>query len=406
MYLAAHGGFAGKAVPLGGGAAIANQLEEEWARTKPFEMRVVGPGVLGAGAPSAEDLVRFNEREYAAFCDRFRERCTELALECDPCETAVLANDISEGPDFERLASAGFRIFTIWHVDVVAYIADIYLRGMVKPERLASWWEGLRAAGIARVFPRILQLIFAQQRACVAHSRAVIVPSAGMKEIVGRAYPWAPEDRVQVMPWGARGDGFAKEEVEAAARGLREEFGVKGDERVLLCLSRISPEKGQDALLEALRAWKGPPVTLFLCGAPAFMQGERFYEKLRRLAGRLRGVRTIFPGYVSGLRKSAFFRLADLYVFPSRHESYGLTLMEALSAGLPAVCLNHQGARETMREEFGAIVENAEELPGAIARLLEEGPELRRRGEAARRYAQENSFSRCAERLARLIQEA
>ena len=39
----------------------------------------------------------------------------------------------------------------------------------------------------------------------------------------------------------------------------------------------------------------------------------------------------VFPGYVTGERKRAFFALADLYVFPSRHESYGLTLLEALA---------------------------------------------------------------------------
>ena len=87
------------------------------------------------------------------------------------------------------------------------------------------------------------------------------------------------------------------------------------------------------------------------------MQGVRFFEKLRALAAKLRKTRVIFPGYVTGDRKKAFFALADLYVFPSRHESYGLTLLEALAAGVPAVCLDHHDARSVMKEEFGAIVE-------------------------------------------------
>ena len=99
------------------------------------------------------------------------------------------------------------------------------------------------------------------------------------------------------------------------------------------------------------------------------MQGQRFFEKLRELAARLKRTRVVFPGYVTGERKRAFLALADLYVFPSRHESYGLTLMEALAAGLPAVCLDTTGARSVMREEFGALVP-ASGLRAAIATLL------------------------------------
>jgi glycosyltransferase involved in cell wall biosynthesis len=133
------------------------------------------------------------------------------------------------------------------------------------------------------------------------------------------------------------------------------------------------------------------------------MQGERHLAKLQGLARGLPGVRTFFPGYVSGRRKAGFFGMADLYVFPSRHESYGLTLMEALAAGLPAVCLDHQGAREMMRPEFGEMVGRGEELGAAIGRLLGEGEGLRAKSEAARRYAEANRFEDCASRLAGLL---
>jgi hypothetical protein len=129
LYLAAHGGFAGQNVPLGGGAAIADALTAEWSRTQPFDLELVTPAILGASAPSARQLVSFRESEYAAFCDSFRQAATREALRHDPASTAILVNDISEGPDFERLARSGFRIFTVYHVDVVAYIASIYLRG-------------------------------------------------------------------------------------------------------------------------------------------------------------------------------------------------------------------------------------------------------------------------------------
>ena len=122
------------------------------------------------------------------------------------------------------------------------------------------------------------------------------------------------------------------------------------------------------------------------------MQGQRYLDKLKRRAARLRKTRVVFPGYVTGERKAAFFALADLFVFPSRFESYGLTLLEALASGLPAVCLDHVGARSVMREEFGAIAKSAG-LGSAIARLLADEPGLKRMGQAARQFASTERFS-------------
>jgi glycosyltransferase involved in cell wall biosynthesis len=132
------------------------------------------------------------------------------------------------------------------------------------------------------------------------------------------------------------------------------------------------------------------------------MQGVRYLEKLKRLAARLRRTRVIFPGYVTGDRKRAFFALADLYIFPSRHESYGLTLLEALAAGLPAVCLDHHGARSVMRDEFGALVGESELRP-AIARLLLDNERRKAMGSAAREFALHEKFSDRAKQLADII---
>jgi glycosyltransferase involved in cell wall biosynthesis len=407
LYTAAHGGFAGQAIPLGGGAAVANLLQEEWAGTRPFEVELLGPSILGAEAPGGEDLVKFSERQYAEFCRRFRTACTAEVLKHDVRETAVLVNDISEGPDFARLAGAGFRVVTVYHVDVVAYIAAIYLKARVAPETLTGIWEGLRRVGLAGLAPEILQLIFAQQRASLEHSAAVVVPSAGMKSILLKCYPAAPEGKIHVVPWGAPpggppGDGAA----------LRREYGVEEGARVLLCLSRISPEKGQDTLLRALLEWEreggpqGGPLWLFICGAPAFMHGERHMARLKDLAGRLKRIRVEFPGYVSGARKQAFLSMADLYVFPSRHESYGLTLMEALAAGLPAVCVEHQGSREIVEPAFGVMIgagEGPRGLRREVERLLAAPERLREMGRAAREYAEARPFAPAARQVAELL---
>ena len=352
----------------------------------------------------------FNERQYAAFCDAFREAATREALKYDPRETAILVNDISEGPDFRRLRAAGFRIVTVYHVDVVAYIAAIYLHGRLAPATLTRVWEWTRRLHLEQFAPQILRLIFAQQRASLEYSDIVVVPSSGMKATLLACYPGIPVDRIRVLPWGAPPPECGPEQAQAAANTLRREYQVPDNAQVLLCLSRISPEKGQDRLLEALAEWERSgslpdrPLWLFICGEPAFMQGERHMRRLRSLAAALKRVKVVFPGYASGARKGGFFALSDLYIFPSRHESYGLTLMEALAAGLPAVCLDHQGSREVMRADTGRMLMEGDSLWRVVAELLSHDAERRAMGVAARQYAALRPFSQSAARLAEWLQ--
>ena len=94
-------------------------------------------------------------------------------------DTVVLANDVSEGPDFAALRD--YRIFTIYHVDVVAYVADIYFRGLVRPETTVKWYRRLHWA-----LPSISKLVWEKQEASVLHSKGLIMPSEGMKEVLLR----------------------------------------------------------------------------------------------------------------------------------------------------------------------------------------------------------------------------
>ena len=377
LYTAAHGGFAGERVPLGGGAAVFEMLRASWPDVEP----------IVPGSVTGRELVGYSEMEYAAFCRRFEAESTAAILRYEPKDCVVLVNDISEGPDFARLAKAGFRLFTIFHVDVVAYVAAIYGRGWVAPETLVSWHRRLGS-----FCPDVLQLVFQKQLDCVRHSMACIVPSPEMRDVVHRCYGRAV--RVEVLPWGTPPATHTSERAPAADRSS------------LLTLSRISPEKNQHVLLEALLAWEQqgnmPKLRLRLCGQPAFMKGRAYAEKLKNLASRLRQVEVEFPGHVTGQAKADQFAEADLYVFPSSHESYGLTLMEAFQAGLPALTLDHAGAKSLMRAEFGRMASADSFLP-ALQELVRDRARLREMGRAAQAFARANPFAATAERLRNLL---
>ncbi len=415
LYAAAHAGFDLSRVPLGGGAAVADHLTQEWSHTRPFNLQVLSPQILAA-APKDKDLVTYSELRYARFCRDFERALTERILTQDPRSHTVLCNDVSEGPDFKRLAERGHALYTIYHVDVVDYMSRVYFYNAVRPETTTRFYSGIERIGLSRWVPDVCKLVWQKQQDSVRYSKGLLVPSQAMKDVLLRCYPGTPSEKIHVLPWGIWPSPPANPETPANVSALRKKYQLSETDTLLLTLSRISPEKGQDRLLKALQVWEKKStvpsgVVLLICGEAAYMKGRTFMKQLRRLAARLKKTRVHFPGYVSGTQKQTLLSAAHLYLFPSRHESYGLTLMEALQAGLPVIaCANH-GTGDIVQPSFGRLVEGRTEeamiqgLQQAMADLMEKKKEWGAMRSAAQRYAADHAFSASAARLASLLQE-
>ncbi|MCC7518272.1 MAG: glycosyltransferase family 4 protein [Verrucomicrobiae bacterium] len=328
FYAAAHADFP-DTEPLGGGKAVADYLVREWRTSCPFEFETISPDSLGLRL--GQPLVEMGEFAYARFCREFERAATARLLSADPRATVVLTNDLSEGPDFAALGRAGFRIVSLWHVDVVDFFTRMYLRGWIRTETAARAWR--------LPLPGLLRLVFHKQHDCVRHSARIVVPSEPMRETIRRSYRECPEERVEVLPWG----DLSASETPAAS----DVPDVAADEYLVVTMSRISSEKGLERLLRALPRveTEGRRVCVMICGAPAFMTGQRCLRRLRRLVRRVPAcIRVDFPGHLTAGRKAAMLRRADLFVSPSVHESYGLAIAEARSAGCRILSNDHYGA--------------------------------------------------------------
>jgi glycosyltransferase involved in cell wall biosynthesis len=337
LYSAAHAELP-DTEPLGGGKAVADYLIREWREHQPFLLTILSPKSLGfcdAARPAVapyQHLADLTELQYARFCREFERAATTEILKRDPQRCVVLSNDISEGPDFAALGERGYRIVTIFHVDVVEYFTQFYLRGLVRPETAARFrWFG--------VMPDVLRLVFEKQYQCVQHSERIVVPSAPMKEMILRCYLSCAPDKIVVLPWG-------NVSPQNTARPAVAPYQIADDEVVVITLSRLSPEKGIERLLAALPCVeaRGKTLRVFICGGAAYMKGRAYERKLRRLAEKVTTSRVEFTGHVVGAEKAALLQRADIFVSPSRHESYGLTIAEALAAGCRVISHSHYGA--------------------------------------------------------------
>lgn len=355
FYTAAHAEFP-DTEPLGGGKAVADHLIRSWPASVAGPLNVLSPRSVGLNL--AKPLFAMSELEYARFCRQFERATTDVILRHDPQQCVVLANDISEGPDFQTLGETGYRVATIFHVDVVEYFTKFYLRGLVRPETAARqrWF---------RWMPDVLRLVFEKQHRCVRHSQRLIVPSEPMRHTIQRCYPDESRDKVMVIPWGDLAQPVTPDPASIA------DFNLANDEIAIVTLSRLSPEKGIERLLTALPhvTADGHPWRVLVCGAPAYMGGRRYERRLRKLAARLRpAIRVEFPGHLTGQRKASMLHRADVFVSPSRHESYGLTIAEAQRAGCRVVSHRHYGAAGTVID-----CDSPRELGHALSELIRQG---------------------------------
>lgn len=422
LFIGAHLGYSLDKVPLGGGAAVGERLVHEWSRRGDFYVAAIGAGrkppvagmryvQVASELPQTQegpDLTAFSERQYARFCRRFEAAATAAALrEIDSWggeRGLVVVNDIAESPDLAALAARA-PLATVWHVDVVDYFAKMYLGGVVSPKRLVGVYDRIERFGGGRAVPDLLRLVFDKQRRAVLHSTRLVVPSAPMREMLLDCYPARKglAADIVVRPWGGWEPAVDRAAVEREVARLRRTCRVAPDRPVVMTLSRLSPEKGLESLLDALaeieRRGGAPAPTVFLCGEAAYMRGRRTLRRLRLRAARLRETTVHFPGHVSGPTKAALFELADLFVSPSVHESYGLTLAEAIRAGLPVLAGDHYGARELVEPSFGEVAAPAE-FAAALARLLARPRELARMGARAKEAGRALSFETAASALA------
>jgi glycogen synthase len=184
----------------------------------------------------------------------------------------------------------------------------------------------------------------------------------------------------------------------------------EGDPTVLF-VGRFEKRKGIDLLLGAIPQVLAthPSVRFVLLGAHDLPgeHGESYRDVfLREHAGAPWMDRVEMPGIVDDDELWDAYRRCDVFVAPSRFESFGLVYVEAMMAGRPVVALDAGAAPEVVvAGATGELVEaDADALAAAISALLAD-PALRHRMGAAgrRRFEEHYSAAAMAERVERLL---
>ena len=144
------------------------------------------------------------------------------------------------------------------------------------------------------------------------------------------------------------------------------------DHPTILCVARIDRQKNQMALVEALA--RDPRLTVRLVGPatePDYLEALRARAAELGAADRLSVAGSLPPG---SPELAAEYRAADVFALPSRHEPFGIVVLEAWAAGLPVVASNVGGLGRLCAVHPGAALvfdpADPAALSAALARVL------------------------------------
>lgn len=175
------------------------------------------------------------------------------------------------------------------------------------------------------------------------------------QEDYSRAKAWHTCDVKYVPGIGVHTEEFRKESVDRVA--LRNELGIKESDFVFLSVGQLSVRKNHEVVIRALAKINNPKVKYLLVGF-----GE-LEDKLKLLAKDLNiADRVIFAGYRGDVRK--ILHVVDAFAFPSLQEGLPVSLMEAMSVGLPIVCSAVRGNVDLVVNGKGGYVYGCHDVDG------------------------------------------
>lgn len=172
-------------------------------------------------------------------------------------------------------------------------------------------------------------------------------------------------ERVQVWQRGVDTELFRPE---LASREMRDRLSQgHPDAPILLYVGRLSAEKEIDRIKPVLEAI--PDARLALVGDGPYRE---------ELEKHFTDTNTNFVGYLAGEELGSAYASADAFVFPSRTETLGLVLLEAMAAGCPVVAADAGGIPDIVTSGENGYLFDPKDEDGAIAatqRLLDRGAE-------------------------------
>lgn len=193
----------------------------------------------------------------------------------------------------------------------------------------------------------------------------VICCSGYMVDEVRRVFA-LPPDKVVNIPNGVNAERIRKRRVPP---GFKNRFALP-HEKIIYFVGRLVQEKGVQVLIDA-----APKILSYCPDAKFVIAGTGPFEGFLKQKAWDMGLKDkmYFAGYLNDEDRDMLYLTADVAVFPSLYEPFGIVALEAMAAGTPVVVSDNGGLAEIVENEVDglyAITGSAESLADRVLEIL------------------------------------
>ena len=231
---------------------------------------------------------------------------------------------------------------------------------------------------------------------CDTTAKELIVPTTKTYKLLKDSYKL--EKNIHIIPTGIEVDRFFSENIDKKAESsLKKSLNITKKDTVIIFVGRLAQEKNIEFLIKNHKKIirNKPNIKLMIVGDGP----DR--EKLENYASEL-GIEdnVIFTGKVAWEDIPYYYHVSDIFATASTSETQGLTVVEAMAANLPAVCIDDEAFQGTIVDQLnGFIFKDEKEYCDLILKLNKSVKEREKIGNQGRIQAQHLSSSQYSENV-------
>lgn len=167
-------------------------------------------------------------------------------------------------------------------------------------------------------------------RKVLSHTCCVIVPTEKVRRILLR---YGVSQEIRVIPTGIEMERCSRVLSAGERQELRLQLGIPEQAGTAVFVGRLAREKNLEEILSMIAMEKPENFRLLVVGDGPYRQALEEYVQNCGI-----GDQVIFTGMVSPDEVYKYYQVGDVFVSASTSETQGLTYVEALANGLPALC--------------------------------------------------------------------